>query len=77
MHDNAKNTEYKGARFIMLEVKVTPFCKDYGFQYSLVTKVLPSSQITTTLMNISVYRNAPSPISSTRKSSLSVVSRDN
>ena len=43
----------------------------------LVTRVLPSSQIPTTLMNISVYRNAPSPIKLKRKSSLSVVSRDN
>jgi hypothetical protein len=41
-----------------------------------VTRVLPSSQITTTLMNLSVHRNAPSPISFIRKSSLSVVSRD-
>jgi hypothetical protein len=31
MHDDAKNIEYMGARFIMLEVKVTPFGKDYGF----------------------------------------------
>jgi hypothetical protein len=76
MHDNAKNTEYKGARFIMLEVKVTPFCKDYGFQLALVTKVLPSSQITTTLMNLSVHRTAPRPTMFVRKSSLSVVSCD-
>ena len=40
-----------------------------------VSRVLSSSQITTTLVNISVNRNAPSPIKSARKSSLSVVSR--
>jgi hypothetical protein len=35
MHDNAKNIEYMGSRFIMLEVKVTLFGKDYGFQLHL------------------------------------------
>lgn len=65
-------------------VRLTSQCWSQGYRRHLVktmvsnvpaSRVLLSSQITTSLMNISVYRTAPSPITSRSKSSLSVVSR--
>jgi len=61
----------------VLELRVSmPFGKDYGFNCTCnkgSTKFSNSNR----LLNISVYKNAPSPIKFTRKSSLSIVSRVN
>jgi len=78
MHDYAKeHIKYGEVKSIMLESRVNmPFGKDYGFNCTCnkgSTKFLNSNP----LLNISVYRNAPSPIPFTRKSSLSVVSHVN
>ena len=71
-----KNIEYM-VRFksTMLELRVnTPFGKEYGFICTCITgsTKFPNSN---PFLNISVYKNASSPIKFTRKSSLSVVSR--
>jgi len=63
MHDYAEEYREHGVvKSIMLELRVnTPFGKDYGFNCTCnkgSTKIPNSNP----LLNISVYRNAPSPI---------------
>ena len=61
----------------MLELRAhAPFGKDYGFKCTCITGSTKFPNCSP-LLNISVHRTAPSPITFSRKSSLSVVSRIN